>query len=100
MTTHNICFHGEIRKNVNTFGLQIVSCQELCSSLAESCTLRSKFFLFRVDSFSEGTGGAGKQTGSHKTLVKHEGKSITSVSSATIFFHLFFTCFGHIHCCK
>ena len=32
MSTHNICFHGEIIKNVNTFGLKKASDQELCLS--------------------------------------------------------------------
>ena len=30
MSAHNICFHGEIRKNVNTFGLKKASYQKPC----------------------------------------------------------------------
>ena len=30
MSTHNICFHGEIRKNFNSFWLKIVPHLELC----------------------------------------------------------------------
>ena len=38
MSTHNICFHGEIRKNINTFGLK--------KSILSRAMLNIPFFFF------------------------------------------------------
>ena len=34
MSTYNICFHGEIKKNINIFGLKKTSYDELCHMLS------------------------------------------------------------------
>ena len=49
MSTHNICFHGEIRKNINIFSAEKMTYLEICVGYVVSVQTHNGRSVIKVD---------------------------------------------------